>query len=193
MRWSPRLLDALSAVSALAALAFLLLPVGTTPDVGASAPSLPAGLSVARSAPRTATVDSSSTVIVSTNVFSASRRAPSVRFKAPGSELDVPAFGLVGAGTAPTIGMPDVASHTDAATSDEVPQLFGVVVTDDAPRALLGLVAGEPPRLLAVGDRNGGYRVIAIDADRVVLSSAGGVRTLRLARRAPRDTSRTLP
>lgn len=185
--WTPRALDIVSAGCVLVAIVFLLLPASPTSDSDGVRPvSLREAATVA--AHSAVMIDSAREAIVRTNVFSATRRAPSVRFVAPGamSPYEGP------------IAVPDVMTapallRDDASASDDVPHLYGVVYTDGEPRALLALAAGESPRLLSVGERHAGYRVTTIESDRVVLANASGVRTLRLARRAPRDTSENLP
>lgn len=142
--------------------------------------------------------DSAPARIVQGNVFSASRRAPSSRFSPPGalaSGYDAP----VGDGPAMTAGgmyggdalMASVPASV--ADGERVPHLYGIVNSDGVRQALVALRAGEPPRLLVVGDRLAGYRVTAIEQDRVVLAFSGGVRTLRLTRPASRDSFENSP
>lgn len=142
--------------------------------------------------------DSAPGRIVAGNVFSARRRAPSSRFSPPGTSAGS-YDAAVGDGPAMTAGgmygdNALVASVPAAGTDGEsVPHLYGIVDSDGVRQALVALRAGEPPRLVAVGDRQAGYRVTAIGQDRVVLAFAGGVRTLRLTRPASRDSLENSP
>ncbi|MES2523255.1 MAG: hypothetical protein V4617_11185 [Gemmatimonadota bacterium] len=150
--------------------------------------------------------DTSAAGIVRGNIFSSSRRAPRTRFIPPGAEpgyamttdtpvLDPYAQELIRAATAASEVAPgsmsgDGTGHGDG---DPVPALFGIVSIDGVRQALLKLRAGDPPRLFAVGDRHAGYRITAIDADRAVLVSSRGTRTLRLTRPSSRDSSENTP
>jgi hypothetical protein len=118
--------------------------------------------------------------VVAGNVFSASRRAPTARFTPPGSE---PPDAMPRPDAAPAVGTLDAAGDGDG------PRLHGIVTVDGGRRALLLLRADEPARLLAVGDRHAGYRVLAIEADRVVLDTGAGRMVLRLAPPASRDST----
>lgn len=114
--------------------------------------------------------------IVTANLFSGSRRAPRERFRLPGTEVyvdPIPVTPAVGA-DAPDVG----------------PELFGIVTTDGTPRALVQIARDSTPRLVAVGEVIGRWRVQQIGADRAVLSSSVGTRIVRLSRRAPSDSGR---
>ncbi len=118
-------------------------------------------------------------VLVRTNLFSATRRAPTQRFVVPGQESAAPA--LVPGAEAPS-------SEADGV------QLFGVMDVDGSRRALLQAgTADSVPRVVQAGDRIGGYRVRRILADRVELSSASGTRIVRLQRRPVSDSSGVVP
>lgn len=100
-----------------------------------------------------------------------------------------------GAGDSPSVVSmsPSVSGDGATGTGDAMPALYGIVAIEGVRHALLGLRGDEPPRLFAVGDRHAGYRVSAIESDRVVLATSRGSRTLRLAPSASRDTSENLP
>ncbi len=125
--------------------------------------------------------------IVDGNVFSATRRAPTGRFVPPGSEpAGAPAL---------TAAMIDGAtSGTMGNAGPDSPRLFGIVAQDGRRRALLQLPGADPvPKLLDVGDRRGGYRVVSISEDRVVLATSTGSRTVRLVSRTSPDSLENLP
>ncbi|MCU0647706.1 MAG: hypothetical protein MUF00_06905 [Gemmatimonadaceae bacterium] len=173
---SPRVVrscGALAVVGAVAAAGVALLPASVTV---AAAPPMASDSARAGEIAHTAAVDTLVTVVIDENIFSATRRAPATRWSAPG--LD----------TAPPPDMPatDSAVSTmlpadSAALADPVPALYGTVVGDGAPRALLRLSPNDgAPRLYGIGDRHGGWRVVAISPRRVVLASRDGSRTVRL-------------
>ena len=169
--WSVRWLDALSMLCVVGALGVLLLPTLPTSHPIAPAIAVPAAARVSLPS------DSASAQIVARNLFSATRRAPSVRFVPPGSETDAP----------PT------PSPTSAAVADDGPRLYGIISQDGARRALLQLPgADSAPQLVSEGDRHAGYRIVSIGQDRVVVASSAGMRTVRLAPRAPSDSSEKL-
>ncbi len=124
------------------------------------------------------------TTVVNGNVFSATRRAPSVRFTAPGqASSDMPAMSAT-AETAPS------------ATTDSLslPRLSGIVTVDGERRALVQLTASDgAPHLFGVGDVHAGFRIVRIGPDQVVLASRAGTRTLRLSSRATPDSLENLP
>lgn len=169
---TPRGVELLALTVALAAAVALVwparvsLPTATRPIP--TPPARPTGLAAG---------DSLREVIVATNLFSGSRRAPRERFRLPGTE--------------PIVEMPAVPAAPGAgeADADVGPQLFGIVQVDGSPRALLQIRSEAPPRLLGVGDRVGGWRVQRIVADRVELQSSSGTRIVRLSRRSPSDSS----
>jgi hypothetical protein len=178
-RWTPRLLDGVSALLLLVAVASLLWR--GAPSVTARAVSVsPAGAPGA-AAPDDA--DSLAARVVATNLFSATRRTPRERFTAPGQAPAEPSL------------MPDpYASGGDPAPPDEGPRVVGIVLVNGVRRALIDAGAADStPRLLAVGDRIAGYRVRRIDAEFVELSSSSGTRTVRLSRRSSPDSSESLP
>lgn len=122
--------------------------------------------------------------LVRSNLFSATRRAPSQRFVVPGQENMAP---------------PAMADQTPTAAPSDETQLFGVLFVDGERRALLqaGGAAADGaeavPRVVRVGDRVGVYRVRRIEADRVELTSASGTRIVRLQRRPLSDSSGVVP
>jgi hypothetical protein len=119
--------------------------------------------------------------IVAGNLFSASRRAPRERFVAPGQ---------LGSSLPEASAMPEAGADTAGETG---PQLYGIMTIDGAARALLQVAADSTPRLVAEGDRIGGWRVRRIAADRVELSSSSGTRVVRLSRRTLPDSAEYLP
>lgn len=166
-------------------------------DGAANHRTLPASL---RTAGRGATVrtlpvarDSLATRTVQGNPFSATRRTPVTQFMPSRSGGDP----LAGVGdVAPPTGAP----YTDAGTAgstavrvEPVPALYGIVSVDGERRALVAFRAGVPPRLFVVNERFAGFRVVAIEPDRVVVESSAGLKSLRLTRSALRDTSEILP
>ncbi|MCU0635988.1 MAG: hypothetical protein MUE41_14025 [Gemmatimonadaceae bacterium] len=148
----------------------------------ASVPPLPRAAfdsALAIATPDLGQVDAQVSTMVSQNIFSASRSAPATRWSPPGLETapppDMPAI-------EPTASPSVTADST--MVSDEVPALYGTVVGEGAPRALLRLAPSDvAPRLYAVGERHGGWRVVSIDQRRVVLAGSAGTRTLRLPER----------
>lgn len=185
-----RAIDWASLVCAAMAAVLLIMPPGATSDAGARKTVgrvVEPPPRVTTSQPGREQIDGQAARIVRGNLFSSSRRTPATRF--------TPAT-LASDGGQPALADPlaDAARPAPAQRDGEgAPHLFGVVLSDGVRQALVVLRDGEPPRLLAVGDRHAGYRVTAIENDRVVLAHAGGVRTLRLTRPALRDSSRNLP
>ena len=183
----PRALDIVSGVLLLAALS--LIARRDTKLVSPRAPTISVVSNVVTSAVQ---VDSSAAVMVARNVFSATRRAPSVRFTPPGADV-----GVSSSISAPIMMITMSTDSMRVGTSaqvDAAPHLYGIVTEDGVRRALLLLSArGDVPRLFTVGDSSGGFRVVSIVADRVILASASGSRTLRLIARAPRDSLENLP
>jgi len=179
-------LDALAVVCGVIAVVMLVMPASTSvaPDTLriTSPDGAAARASSSSAAANTAVTDSLARTIVRTNAFSASRKEPTVRFVAPGSEPAPTASVFEPTGDAPA------ASDVDAG-----PQLFGIVSVGGTLRALLQVRSeAEPPRLLGVGESFGGVRVVRIAGDRVVISSSSGTRTLRLSRVVP-DSSENVP
>ncbi len=171
-----RVLDVLSVICVVVTVWLLLWPL--RPAVRPLALTVPSAVSVA--APVAA--DSIAGQIVATNIFASSRRAPRTRFVPPGAEpvgiLATPSASEVGPGGDPS----------------ETPRLFGIIAQDGARRALLQLPgADSTPRLFAIGERQGGYRVVSIGTDRVVLASAAGSRTVRLVSRTKSDSLENQP
>jgi len=177
-----RVLDVMSAACGVIATVLLVWPASTAVTPETVHVTTPVGAQSGPSERAAATIDSLARVIVRTNTFSASRREPTARFVAPGSEsaqmVPVPVPG----GDVPEPG-----------DGEAGPQLFGIVSVGGTPRALLqARSASEPPRLLGVGESFGGVRIVRIAGDRVVISSSSGTRTLRLSRVVP-DSSENVP
>lgn len=73
------------------------------------------------------------------------------------------------------------ATPADSAAGITVPALLGTVVGDGSVLALLHLSpADQGPRLYAVGERGGRYRVVSITPRAVILHGPQGRVTLRL-------------
>lgn len=182
-----RALDALAAVCGVLAVVTLVLPASTTVAPAELRVSSARGASSQASSSAGAAVDSVRHEIVRTNAFSASRKEPTARFVAPGSEPTPPMPSAFDAGA-------DAGAGAFAAADvDAGPRLFGIVSVDGSLRALLQVrSASEPPRLLGVGETSGGVRVVRIAGDRVVISTSSGTRTLRLSRAVP-DSSENAP
>jgi hypothetical protein len=110
--------------------------------------------------------------VVLANVFSSRRSPPTSRYLPPDASLDSSA-GMV---MAPTDG--DGLPPTPGGD----PVLLGTVVGGRGTQALLQLDPfGGTPRLYAVGDREGEYRVISIAPRSVILAGPNGRVTVRLA------------
>ena len=183
----PRALDTVSVMFVLAALLFF-----ARRGIDPVKPSPPAMSTWSNEPTLSVRVDSSATVMVARNVFSATRRSPTVRFTPPGTDLGAPSS--ASAAVMPSAMGMDSLSVATGAPVDAAPHLYGIVTEDGVRRALLLLSArGDVPRLFAVGEGSGGFRVVSIVADRVILASAAGTRTLRLVSRASRDSLENLP
>lgn len=156
---------ALAAFSATLGVLFLALP----PDVGA----VTGGVLVADTVfalPAIAPGDPAlAEDVVLANAFSPRRTPPTSRYSPPDAAMDSSGGTVAGA--------PEV----EGAASPGEPRLLGTVVGARGAQALLQLdpYAGAP-RLYAVGDRDGGYRVISIAPRAVVLAGPRGRLTLRL-------------
>ena len=185
LRLPPRAVDLLSGFLTVIA---ILLFVWTVDD--SVTPVSPPIATIAPSGVALAVVDTLASAIVARNVFSASRRAPTVRFTPPGAELSAPNVMM---GTLSLAGA-DSSSGAVGSAPDTPPRLYGIIAQDGVRRALLLLTAsGDSPRLYGVGDRQHGYRVISIAQDRVVLATPTGSRTLRLIPPALRDSLENMP
>jgi hypothetical protein len=141
--------------------------------------------------------------VVASNVFDGSRSAPRERWRPPDGELvttraalppglvpdpgpgfdpspSLPALTEPAAPTTPGADAPRVEAAAGA-RDRRVPALFGTLVSAEGARALLRLdarIAGA--RLYAEGAQAGGWRVVRVEADRVVLDGRGGTVTLRM-------------
>ena len=155
-----------------------------------------------------AVTDSLLATIVRGDVFSATRQAPRSRFVVPGQPDPSDAAAMAGtamagtamAGTAMagTAKAGTATSSGDAAVADTsgdaMPRVFGIITMSGERRALLQLAPSDAvPRLYRAGDAHAGYRVVRVEADRVILSSSTGSRTLRLSSRATPDSLENLP
>jgi hypothetical protein len=157
-----------AALSAVLGGIFLLLP----PALGDADPGDPPG-DVAAAPPALAPGDPAlAEDVVLANVFSSRRSPPGSRWSPPEASMD---------SSAGMVADPDAAAGMPPTPSGE-PVLLGTVVGAQGTQALLQLdpLAGAP-RLYAVGDRDGAYRIISIAPRSVVLAGPTGRMTLRLA------------
>lgn len=190
VRW----LDWMSVACAAIAVVLLVLPsvgslVAVQPDMSRPAGTMPA--TPATSAVPVISItpspgDSLVALVVNGNVFSATRRAPRVRFVVPGQSTGdySPMSGVA---------IPDSAMMGGPAV-DALPRLTAIVAMNGERRALLQLTASDgAPRLYRINDVHAGYRIVRIESDHVVLASRAGTRTLRLAQRATPDTLENFP
>lgn len=199
-----RLLDSFSALLLLAAVVAYAWPVRVDMTSANSASALTQGATgtTARVAGNTssdaiaetsAANASAADAIVSANILSGSRHAPTVRYTSPDRMPDVayvppPAF----ARPAPPDSMTGAfaGGDTSATGSDPVPSLYGIVHANGAWQALVRLSASDhAATLLREGDTRGAYRIVSIAADRVVIAGSGGERTLRLSRKPRNDST----
>jgi hypothetical protein len=114
-------------------------------------------------------------LVIAQNVFSATRSAPRVRWSPPG--LEAPSMEPT-----PLDTLAPMLPADSGAAADPVPTLYGTVVGGAPARALLRLsTADAVPRLVAEGESHAGWRVLRVEATRVVLRPpGGGTRTLVL-------------
>jgi len=180
MATGPGRLTLLSAVLVVVAALLVVLPI--RPDV---APRLPTVTDAVAPGPSPGLSTDSLTAlqeeVVATNLFSSSRRTPSVRFRMPG----------LAAGPEALLPLSDVSAPGTPGVTDAVePVLLGLVRMHGARQALIGFTSPDSvSRLVGVGGRIGDYRVRAIGATQVDLSSTAGPRTLRLPPPSPSDSS----
>ena len=161
----------LTIVGLLAGVAFLFGPSDT--DVAPLPLPDPATFSSAPNDAR-AHADSLSEDIILHNLFSPSRSAPSGRYRGPG---------MTGGQDADAGGMYGASGGEAMATASFTPTLVGTAISErpGATRALLVLSSADPtPRLYAVGESAGGYRVVSIEARSVELAGPRGRVVLRL-------------
>lgn len=114
-----------------------------------------------------ADADSLAEDIILHNLFSASRTAPTRRYAGPGS----------------IVATDESSGEPSMARSSFSPALVGTAISDQpgASKALLQLDPADlTPRLFAVGEGAGGYRVVSIDARSVQLAGPRGRVVLRL-------------
>lgn len=156
-----------AAASAVVAAVFFVLP----PSTGAPAVRAPGG-GAAFAPPTLAPRDPAlAEDVVLANVFSVRRTPPTSRYVPPDATTD--ASGGV-------VEMPAEPSGVEQGVPG-TPRLLGTVVGPKGTQALLQLdpYAGQP-RLYSVGDRDAGYRVIAISPRSAVLAGPQGRVTVRL-------------
>jgi hypothetical protein len=116
--------------------------------------------------------------VIQGNVFSPTRRAPSVAFVEPG-RADATAAATAAAPVAP------MATDTAPRLTADFPVLSGIVTVNGERQALLQLRADDgAPRLYRMGSTHAGYQLLAIERDAVILSGPTGRRTLRLSTRS---------
>jgi hypothetical protein len=131
--------------------------------------------------PPDARADSLTEEIVLANLFSPSRTAPLKRVIPP--EL---------AGDSANGVIPDTASvavgDSPPSVDATVPALYGTIVGPGGPQALLQLDAALPsPRLYGVGDKAGGYTIVAIAPREVTLAGRKGRLVLRMKQQEDRQ------
>jgi len=191
---SPRALDMASGLCVIAAGLLWVWPARRSASDTAPADAVargdapvfaPSAAPSARS-PLGAVTDSLQLAVVNSNVFSATRRAPTSRFVVPGQVV------------AATSDMSSSATDAEAPSSDSaaasLPQLSGIVSERGERRALLQLLASDGgPRLYREGDVHAGYRIARIGADYVQLASRSGTRTVRLSPRESPDSLEMKP
>lgn len=156
-----------AAGSALVAAVFFVLP----PSTGAPRERTPGG-GPAFAPPTIPPADPAlAEDVVLANVFSTRRTPPTSRYAPPDATTDA-------AGGA--VEMPAEPPAPDQAPAG-TPRLLGTVVGPQGTQALLQLdpYAGQP-RLYSVGDRDAGFRVIAISPRSAVLAGPHGRVTVRL-------------
>lgn len=156
----------LTTITALAAAALFLLLPAAPPAAASGAVALDTA-AVATPAP-TANADSLAEDVILHNLFSPSRAAPDRRVVSSGDT----ASGMSSTDMTPNAGFQ--------------PVLAGTAISERPgdTRALLQLDPADPaPRLYAVGDQAGGYRVVSIEAREVVIAGPRGRLVLRLPQR----------
>lgn len=183
-QWRPRgrgalswqtIVNAIAAVVLVASAALWVWRVSAPTFTAAPLESMAKAGTLASSVTPLGSADSLIAVAVNGNVFSATRRAPTSRFVVPGSVDAAPASPMVPSSDS-------LAGATTMSAEDaSLPRLSGIVSIGGERRALLQLSAADGhASLYRVGDVHAGYRIVRIDADRVILSHASGTRTLRL-------------
>lgn len=156
-----------AAASATVAAIFFVLP----PSVGAPSERTPDG-GATFSPPAIPPSDPAlAEDVVLANVFSARRTPPTSRYAPPDATTDASG------------GVVEMSAESPSAEEEPAaaPRLLGTVVGPQGTQALLQLdpYAG-PPRLYSVGDRDAGFRVIAISPRSAVLVGPQGRVTVRL-------------
>jgi len=191
---SPRVLDIFAAVCATVAVLLLVWPTpsGVVATAAAREPvrsttsaSVPPAVAPPALAEEAASRQSDSliAVIVNANVFSATRKAPRVRFLPPGERAAIAEMPSGYAVLPPAV-----------ASTDSLPMRSGIVAINGERQALLQMTAAdEAPKLYRINESHAGYRVVQIGPDLVVLASRAGTRTLRLSHRAPPDSLEKQP
>ena len=115
--------------------------------------------------------------VVRTNVFAATRTPPRVRWAPPGDPDSAATIDPMALAPQPAQAL------RPARGPDDPPQFYGTIVGPDGPRALLRLDGRVPgAQLYAAGEGEGGWRVVRVEPERVVLTSAGERVTLHLPR-----------
>ncbi len=126
--------------------------------------------------PNVAAMQNAAERVIQGNVFSPTRRAPSVAFVEPGR---ADATATAAAPVAP------MATDTAPRLTADFPVLSGIVTVNGERQALLQLRADDgAPRLYRMGSAHAGYQLLAIERDAVILSGPTGRRTLRLSTRS---------
>ena len=183
--------DLLTAALVVGAVVLAFLPVGNRVTSGSGDGRLPPTFDATLPLRGNMSADSIMQSMIRNNVLSSTRREPRTRFSPPGTETGGSASMSQYTPVPGTTGEVFAGGEIDGMDQNEyeqVPSLSGIVSVDGAPRALLVLRAGEAPRLFAIGDLHAGYRVQSIDRDRVILSSGGTRKTLRMRQPLRRDS-----
>jgi hypothetical protein len=157
-------LRALTALSLAIAAGALLWPA-SAPEIEIAPAGLGGGAIASPDAGRHAAPQEA---IARSNIFSATRSAPRVRYRPPGSAAEPQGVAEDAAG---------------AAGAGRVPRLYGILPDASGAAALMGLDPAAPgAQLYRDGDHGGRYRVERIGDQSVILSGPSGRVELRLPR-----------
>jgi len=179
----PAMLNGFATICVIAACVLFVWPPSSVSDAGSARAPVPLATtpSPALTTGGGSATDSLEAVVVAGNIFSATRQPPRTRFVPPGQAALV-AETMNGA-------MDSASTMSQASLVDSLPRLTGIVTTNGERRALVQFaLADGAPQLYAVGDARGGFRVLRIESDKVVVATRSGSRTLRLSPRTPPDS-----
>jgi hypothetical protein len=165
MRHLRRVLQIVTLVAAMSGLALFVVPVRTS---GASA--AVDGLSAPVAIPSPAAAgDSVAEEVVVADIFSTTRTPPSHRYTPPEA-----------GGDSTGVAADEATASGASGPAAGAPVLLGTLVTPGGAKALLQFDPATSSRLLAVGERAGGYLVVSIAPREVVLRGSQGRLVLRL-------------